>query len=105
MLEEIIEEKKEYKNEYERKIERLTRDKNLLLLENKRLIEKVANYEKESAYLNKRNATLNALEKSIPNRIETYKSKNAPDYLIKELEMWQDMLSMDKEKSLEHEEE
>lgn len=77
----------------QKQIERLKRDRNLLILENKRLIEKIANYEKESLYLNQRNATLTALEKSIPQRIENYKAKNAPKCIIKELELWQDMLS------------
>ena len=79
----------------QKQIERLKRDRNLLILENKRLIDKIANYEKESIYLNKKNETLSALEKSIPQRIENYKSMNAPECIIKELELWQDMLSFD----------
>lgn len=94
-------EERVYTLDYKKKLERLNRDKNLLILENKRLINKIANYEKENKYLNKRNETLTALEKSIPVRIEAYKSKNAPEYLIKELELWQDMLSFELEKTLE----
>lgn len=93
MLNELVEDKKvEEMNATQKQIERLKRDKNLLLLENKNLIDKIANYEKESIYLNQRNETLSALEKSIPQRIENYKSANAPECIIKELELWQDML-------------
>ncbi len=91
--------------DYQRRIERLTRDINLLKLENRRLIEKVSNYDKESIYLNNRNETLCALERALPQRIEKYKQKNAPKCLIKELEVLTDMLSMEKEKTLEKEEE
>lgn len=94
-------EERVYTLEFKKKLERLNRDKNLLILENKRLINKIANYEKELKYLNKRSEILTALEKSIPVRIEAYKSKNAPEYLIKELELWQDMLSFEVEKTLE----
>lgn len=97
MLNELVEDKKvEEMNATQKQIERLKRDKNLLLLENKNLIDKIANYEKESIYLNKRNETLSALEKSIPQRIENYKSMNAPECIIKELELWQDMLSFER---------
>lgn len=93
MLDDLKEDKKvEEMNKIQKQIERLKRDKNLLLLENKRLLEKIANYEKKSIYLNQRNETLTALENSIPQRIEKYKSINAPEYIIKELELWQDML-------------
>lgn len=101
--------KEEYKakvaemNKIQKQIERLKRDNNLLLLENKRLIGKIANYEKESIYLNQRNETLSALENSIDQRIKTYECKNAPKCLIRELELWKDMLSMEKEVSLEKE--
>lgn len=101
MLNDLV---KEEPTKEQRKIERLTRDKNLLLIENNRLLQKISNYEKESIYLNKRNETLSALENSIDKRIENYKRRNAPDCLIKELELWKDMLSMEKEEILKEEE-
>lgn len=84
-------------------IERLTRDKNLRELENKELVKRVANQDMEIHYLKKRDNTLTALEKSLPQRIETYKKKNAPNEVIKELQFIADMLMMEKEKLLNKE--
>lgn len=80
------------------KLQRLERDKNLL----EKKIEfdkfKIVELEEEIKYLKERNKTLEAIEKSLPQRIETYKSKNAPFPVIKELEFWESMLKEEKEK-------
>lgn len=94
-VEELAENKKE--------IERLKRDKNLKELENKELVKKVTKQDMEIHYLKKRNNTLTALENSLPQRIENYKKKNAPEILIKELQFINDMLMMEKEKLLNKE--
>ena len=94
-VEELAENKKE--------IERLKRDKNLKELENKELIKKVAKQDMEIYYLKKRDATLTALENSLPQRIETYKKKNAPKEVIQELQFISDMLMFEKEKLLNRE--
>ena len=94
-VEELAENKKE--------IERRKRDKNLKELENKELIKKVAKQDMEIYYLRKRDATLTALENSLPQRIENYKKKNAPNEVIKELQFINDMLTMEKEKLLNKE--
>ena len=88
-VEELAENKKE--------IERLKRDKNLKELENKELIKKVTKQDMEI------HATLTALENSLPQRIENYKKKNAPNEVIKELQFINDMLMMEKEKLLNKE--
>ena len=87
----------------EKELERLKRDKNLKELENKELIKKVAKQDMEIYYLKKREATLTALENSLPQRIENYKKKNAPNEVIKELQFINDMLMMEKEKLLNKE--
>lgn len=87
----------------EKELERLRRNVNLKELENKELIKKVAKQDMEIYYLKKRDATLAALEKSLPQRIENYKKKNAPEILIKELQFINDMLMMEKEKLLNKE--
>lgn len=94
-VEELAENKKE--------IERLKRDKNLRELENKELIKKVAKQDMEIYYLRKREATLTALEKSLPQRIKNYEKKKAPKEVIKELEFLNNMLMMEKERILNKE--
>lgn len=86
-----------------KEIERLKRDKNLKELENKELIKKVAKQDMEIYHLKKREATLTALEKSLPQRIETYKKKNAPKEVIQELQFISNMLMFEKEKVLNSE--
>lgn len=86
-----------------KEIERLKRDKNLKELENKELIKKVAKQDMEIYYLKKREATLTALENSLPQRIENYKKKNAPKEVIMELQYINDMLAAEKEKLLNKE--
>ena len=54
----------------EKELERLRRNVNLKELENKELIKKVAKQDMEIYYLRKRDATLTALENSLPQRIE-----------------------------------
>jgi len=56
---------------------------------------------KEMDYLRKRDATLTAIEKSLPQRIKIYEEKNAPLVVIKELELWENMLKEEKEKLLQ----
>lgn len=84
-------------------IERLKRNINLKELENKELIKRVAKQDIEIYYLRKRDNTLTALENSLPQRIENYKKKNAPDEVIRELQFIADMLMMEKEKLLNKE--
>ena len=86
-----------------KEIERLKRNCNLKELENRELVKKVAKQDLEIFSLRKREATLTALEKSLPQRIETYKKKNAPNEVIKELQFINDMLMMEKEKLLNKE--
>ena len=87
----------------EKELERLRRNVNLRELENKELIRRVAKQDMEIYYLRKRDTTLTALEKSLPQRIENYKKKNAPNEVIKELQFISDMLMMEKEKILNKE--
>ena len=87
----------------EKELERLRRNVNLKELENKELIKRVAKQDMEIYYLMKRDATFTALEKSLPQRIEAYKKKNAPELVIKELQFIADMLMMEKEKLLNKE--
>lgn len=87
----------------EKDLERLRRNVNLKELENKELVKRVANQDMEIYYLRKRDNTLTALEKSLPQRIENYKKKNTPDEVIKELQFISDMLMMEKEKLLNKE--
>ena len=89
--------------ENKKEIERLKRDKNLKELENKELVKKVTKQDMEIYYLRKRDATLTALENSLPQRIETYKKKNAPKEVIQELQFISDMLILEKEKLLNRE--
>ena len=84
----------------EKELERLRRNVNLKELENKELVKKVTKQDIEIYYLKKREATLTVLERSLPQRIETYKKKNAPNEVIKELQFIADMLMMEKEKLL-----
>lgn len=83
-----------------KELEREKRNKKILELENKELIKKVARLDNENYYLNKRNKTLIALEESLPQRIETYKKKTAPESIIKELQFFVDILMFEKEKIL-----
>lgn len=85
------------------KIERLQRLLKLREMENKELIRKNIKLDTDNCYLKKRDKTLEALEKSLPQRIKTYKSKNAPELVIKELQFIADMLMMEKEKLLKKE--
>lgn len=87
----------------EKELERLRRNVNLRELENKELVKKVTKQDMEIYYLRKRDNTLTALENSLPQRIENYKKKNAPDEVIKELQFIADMLMMEKEKLLNKE--
>lgn len=87
----------------EKELERLRRNVNLKELENKELVKKVTNQDMEIYYLRKRDNTLTALENSLPQRIENYKKKNAPNEVIKELQFITDMLMMEKEKLLNKE--
>lgn len=98
ILKVIPEKKKE-----EKEIERLKRNCNLKELENKELVKKVARQDLEIFSLKKREATLTALEKSLPQRIKTYKKKNAPKEVIQELQFISDMLMLEKEKILNKE--
>ena len=86
-----------------KEIERLKRNCNLKELENRELVKKVAKQDLEIFSLRKREATLTALEKSLPQRIETYKKKNAPKEVIQELQFISDMLMFEKEKLLNRE--
>ena len=86
-----------------KEIERLKRNCNLKELENRELVKKVAKQDLEIFSLRKREATLAALEKSLPHRIETYKKKNAPKEVIQELQFISDMLILEKEKLLNRE--
>ena len=85
------------------KIERLERLLKLREMENKELIRRNIKLDADNYYLKKRDNTLEALEKSLPQRIKTYKSKNAPELVIKELQFIADMLMMEKEKLLKKE--
>lgn len=85
------------------KIERLERLLKLREMENKELIRRNIKLDTDNYYLKKRDKTLEALEKSLPQRIKTYKSKNAPELVIKELQFIADMLMMEKEKLLKKE--
>lgn len=85
------------------KIERLERLLKLREMENKELIRKNIKLDADNYYLKKRDKTLEALEKSLPQRIKTYKNKNAPELVIKELQFIADMLMMEKEKLLKKE--
>ena len=85
------------------KIERLERLLKLREMENKELIRRNIKLDADNYYLKKRDNTLEALEKSLPQRIKTYKSKNAPNEVIKELQFIADMLMMEKEKLLNKE--
>lgn len=87
----------------EKELERLRRNLNLKELENKELIKKLAKQDVEIYYLKKRDATFTALENSLPQRIENYKKKNAPNEVVKELQFINDMLMMEKEKLLNKE--
>ena len=87
----------------EKELERLRRNINLRELENKELIKKIARQDMEIYYLKRRDATFTALENSLPQRIENYKKKNAPNEVIKELQFISDMLMMEKEKLLNKE--
>lgn len=87
----------------EKELERLRRNVNLKELENKELVKKVTKQDMEIYYLRKRDNTLTALENSLPQRIENYKKKNAPNEVIKELQFIADMLMMEKEKILNKE--
>lgn len=87
----------------EKELERLKRNVNLIQLENKELIKKVAKQDIEIYYLRKRDATFTALEKSLPQRIANYKKKNGPNEVIMELQFISDMLMMEKEKLLNKE--
>lgn len=102
-LEEDILEEIPNKNRNEKEIERLKRNCTLKELENRELVKKVARQDLEIFSLKKREATLTALEKSLPQRIETYKKKNAPKEVIQELQFISDMLMMEKEKILNKE--
>lgn len=86
-----------------KEIERLKRNCNLKELENRELVKRVAKQDLEIFSLRKREATLTALEKSLPQRIETYKKKNAPKEIIQELQFICDMLMFEKEKVLNSE--
>ena len=90
---------------YDEEMERMKRDKNFYQM---RLKMSQLEYDKlkmEYDYLKKRNATLTALEKSLPQRIETYKQKNAPDIIIEELTLLHNMLMEEKNKLLENDDE
>jgi len=87
----------------EKELERLRRNINLKELENKELVKRVTKQDMEIYYLRKRDNTLTALENSLPQRIENYKKKNAPNEVIKELQFISDMLMMEKEKLLNKE--
>lgn len=87
----------------EKELERLRRNVNLKELENKELVKRVTKQDMEIYYLRKRDNTLTALENSLPQRIENYKKKNAPNEVIKELQFISDMLMMEKEKLLNKE--
>lgn len=88
-------------SENDKKIERLTRNKNLFEKQLQLLQKKYDRLEQENHFLKRREATLTAIEESLPQRIEKYKLKKAPTILIKELELWEDMLQAEKEKVYE----
>lgn len=88
----------------EKKILRAERAKNLAELELNTFRKKCNKLEAENEYLKRREATLTAFEKSIPQRIETYKKRNAPLPVIQELQFINDMLMDEKEKILEYSE-
>ena len=87
----------------EKELERLRRNVNFKDLENKELRKKLIIQDMEIYYLRKRDNTLTALENSLPQKIENYKKKNAPNEVIKELQFIADMLMMEKEKILNKE--
>lgn len=85
----------------ERELEKAKRAKNIIELELVSLKKYYEKLLKEVEYLREREATLTAIEKSLPQRIKTYEEKNAPLVLIKELELWENMLEEEKEKLLQ----
>lgn len=87
----------------EKEIERLKRDKNLFELEKKRLEKELDKISIENIYLKRRDATLTALEKSLPQRIKKHKENKAPKEVIMELQYINDMLASEKEKLLNKE--
>ena len=85
-------------------LERLERDNNFYRLENHRMVKELTKLKVENEYLKKRDKTLTALEKSLPQRIASYEKKNAPAPVIQELEYISNMLLLEKEKLLQKEE-
>lgn len=86
----------------QRQIERLKRDRNLLININNRVESINVRLEKENEYLKERDKTLVAIEKSLPQRIKKYQkqSTNEAKAVAKELEWWYDML-MDEKQAIE----
>lgn len=82
----------------EKELEKARRAKNIVELELVALKKYYEKLLKEVDYLRKRDETLTAIEKSLPQRIKTYENKNAPLVVIKELELWENMLKEEKEK-------
>lgn len=91
-------------SDLKKKLLKAERAKNLAQLESIAIKRKCDKQEIRMSYLEKRDATLTALEKSIPQRIETYKKKNAPLPVIQELELIKNMLQEEKEKIFEYRE-
>ena len=85
----------------EKELEKARRAKNIIELELVTLKKYYEKLLKEVEYLRKRDATLTAIEKSLPQRIKTYEEKNAPLAIIKEPELWENMLEEEKEKLLQ----
>ena len=90
-------------SENEKKIERLIRDKNILEKKLEKMQVDYDSLEQKNFYLEKREKTLLALEKSLVQRIKKYKGKKGYVYecISKELQFWNDMLSFEKEKTYE----
>ena len=84
--------------------DRLKRDRNFYKLKKQMAEKELDKVKQENEYLKKRDKTLTALEKSLPQRIASYEKKNAPAPVIQELEYISNMLMMEKEKLLEKEE-
>ena len=84
--------------------DRLERDRNFYKLQKQIAEKELDKVKQENEYLKKREKTLIALEKSLPQRIAAYEEKNAPAPVIQELEYISNMLLLEKEKLLEREE-
>lgn len=86
---------------YDEEMERMKRDKNFYEMKAKMEQLKYDKLKVEYDYLKRREATLTAFEKSLPQRIKVYKSKKAPQVIIDELTLLSNMLAEEKERLLD----